>query len=204
MQRRFRLLLAVACALSVMSLAGGTSMANRLSVDTIPFILSFSPMFSNELVTVSCDAIIFTGAFHRRTFTKTPGLLLGTITEVAIESPETCEGGTVILLNETLPWHFRYVSYTGTLPNITLIDFHIVGATMGATALGVTCLYRTTAANPAGIEATLEAGGRVTAVTADSSLTIPTITPGLMCQMAGDVRVSGTGSGGENVSFFLI
>lgn len=201
MKRGIRLLLAVACALLAMSLAGGTSMANRLSVNSIPFILAFSPMFFNDLATVDCEEIIFTGRFHSRTFTKTPGLLLGTITEMATG---TCRGGTISALNETLPWHFQYVSYTGTLPNITLIDFHIVGATIGATAVGVTCLYRTTAANPAGIEATLEAGGRVTAVTADSSLTIPTITPGFACQMAGDGRLSGTRSGGENVSFFLI
>jgi hypothetical protein len=50
----------------------------------------------------------------------------------------------------TLPWHVQYGGFTGTLPTITSIRTNIIGfAFRIREPFGVTCLARSTAAEPA-------------------------------------------------------
>jgi hypothetical protein len=93
------------------------------------------------------------GSFHSRTMTKTAGALVGYITRATIKRP--CTGGTVWAHNgetnevlggtvsNTLPWHVRYNSFTGTLPNITAIAYELinVGYVVREGAFGVLCEY---------------------------------------------------------------
>jgi hypothetical protein len=56
------------------------------------------------------------------------------------------------MLTETLPWHTQYVSFVGTLPNITSYSvlFTRVAFQLSASVLGstVTCLYITSQTEP--------------------------------------------------------
>jgi hypothetical protein len=64
------------------------------------------------------------GSLHARTIAKVAGALLGYVTRVTIGQ---CSIGTTVL-TETLPWHVRYESFSGTLPNITLLVIRQRGA----------------------------------------------------------------------------
>ena len=57
-----------------------------------------------------------------RTIAKTAGSIVGQVREASIRS---CRGGTVRVLN--LPWTITYVSFAGTLPNITSVRLSTEG-----------------------------------------------------------------------------
>lgn len=86
------------------------------------------------------------GSLHSRTLSKVSGALVGYITSASMGSP--CTNGELHLLQETLPWHVRYDSFTGTLPRISTIRLQIVGFSLWLTWFSLRCLYTTTAARP--------------------------------------------------------
>lgn len=87
------------------------------------------------------------GSFHSRTAPKVIGSLVGYITS-AILGP--CASGVATILRETLPWHSRYSGFEGTLPNISSIIGHAANVSARIReAGGITCLYRSTASEPA-------------------------------------------------------
>jgi len=91
--------------------------------------------------TVNCQMTL-EGSLHARTMPKVAGSLIGYVTR-AILGP--CASGTTTILTETLPWHLRYRSFTGTLPNIGRFSADIIN--MGIAARepgGIRCLVRTT------------------------------------------------------------
>ena len=60
-----------------------------------------------------------------------------------------CASGSATLLTETLPWHVQYASFAGTLPNITAVRYNIIGfARRIREIIGLTCLFRSTTAEP--------------------------------------------------------
>jgi hypothetical protein len=201
MNRGMRLMLGVTCALLLSSMVSATASANRLSSNSRLFGLGWVPVFTTSIGSVSCTGITLGGTFHSQTFTKVAGALLGYLTEGSIREGERCSSGTARLLTEGMPWHFRYRGFVGTLPAITAINFQIVGFTVGLTALGITCLYRSTAESPAGIIVNLERGGTVSSVRADESARIPGISGGL-CPTT--MTMSGTGSGPNQITWRLI
>ena len=81
------------------------------------------------------------GSFHARTITKTVGSLIGYITEA---SSTNCSFGSATLNRASLPWHLRYRSFSGTLPNITGRSETVAGAewTIREPTFGVTCTIR--------------------------------------------------------------
>jgi hypothetical protein len=101
-------------------------------------------------VTVSCP-VTLEGTLHSRTISKISGLLIGYITR-AIAGEASCTGGTARALAETLPWHVQYLSFAGTLPNITSFSAGVIRASfqVSASVLGsiVTCLYITSQTEP--------------------------------------------------------
>jgi hypothetical protein len=85
-----------------------------------------------------------------RTIAKSVGARVGQVTRVDIRN---CRGGSVRVLN--LPWTVSYVSFAGTLPNITSVRLELRGAAFLISAFfGIAeCLYRgnaqgTTVGNP--------------------------------------------------------
>jgi hypothetical protein len=145
-------LAAMAGATIILAAMVGTASAGRLSSSSQTFRGVWNPMvFSGPGVTINCP-VTLEGSLHTRTIAKVAESLIGYITR-AIVGEGACSGGTARTLTETLPWHVRYTSFEGRLPDITGINTRIVLAAfqIRATIFGipVTCLYRTTAASPA-------------------------------------------------------
>jgi hypothetical protein len=147
MKNRSKLLLALLGAAIVLAAAVGTASATRLASSG----LSQRAVWRSSNFTSSCP-VTLEGTLHSRTMTKISGLLVGYITR-AIVGEANCTGGSARALTETLPWHDQYVSFAGTLPNITSFATNIVRASfqVAASVLGstVTCLYVTSQAEPA-------------------------------------------------------
>jgi hypothetical protein len=145
MKARKLLLAIVGVAMVSGVLAGGAS-ARILSANFEDFFQSFrSVTLNGAFGDIRCE-VAFEEFMHSRSMVKTTGGLVGYI-ETADLGP--CELGTATILRETLPWHIRYGSYTGTLPNITSIRVNIVGFSIRAREPFATCLARSTATSPA-------------------------------------------------------
>jgi hypothetical protein len=146
----------------LMAMAVGSASAGRLSLSERNIRVTFNNLeLSAEGLTTDTCHVTLEGSFHSATFAKTRDLLLGYITRVATAS---CSTGTTIL-TATLPWHVRYTSFSGTLPNITLITGRVAGAAFAVGSFGFICLAR------ADIEANFT---RDTASGAITSVVVPT------------------------------
>jgi hypothetical protein len=153
-----RLLLAALVATPVVALAAVGATANRLEISNFERgfnIKSGSIKFMVGEKTVDCEERLI-GTFHSRTMPKTEGLLIGYINMPSIIN--LCTGGTAVFLTETLPWHVRYASFSGTLPKITQLTLQIVGLrVLIRPTLGVSCLATTTTTNPLTVFAIMSA-----------------------------------------------
>ena len=117
--------------------------------------------------TTRCQ-ITLEGSFHSRTIAKVMGSLVGYITTARLGP---CASGSATILTETLPWHVRYLAFSGTLPNITDLVFNIIDiAKRMREPFGINCLYRSTAAEPTTLTATREAGGALTGAALGGSI----------------------------------
>jgi hypothetical protein len=112
---RFKLILiALGSALVLMALVGSAT-ANRMAVSSsnirvVYSPLSFVPSFGS---TVRC-LVTLEATLHSRTITKTVGSLIGYVTRVTVSG---CEGGAARADTETLPWHYQYDGFAGSLPS---------------------------------------------------------------------------------------
>ncbi len=184
-----RHLLASVVATLALSVAASTASAGRLSVSTQSFRLNWSSLaITSEGGRVECG-VTLEGTFHRETTAKTAGQLLGYIARPALGTP--CTGGSATLLSETLPWHIRYESFTGTLPNITGVSAAFAGVSIGINKAGLVCLLRTEAAQPVSATAIREGGSTVTGVRLDETDLIPA-TGNVFCR---SLRYSLSGTG---------
>jgi hypothetical protein len=155
MHHRSRLLLALVAAAGTLALAVATASAGRIA-------------FSNNHIRITWGALRFDenwarcrvtleGSFHSMTLRKVARALIGYITRAFIKP---CEVGSAWFLTgaegqaETLPWHMRYDSFTGTLPRIERLRLQIVGFSYKYTHLmaGEYCLFRSTEAAPAVVD----------------------------------------------------
>lgn len=149
--------LATAC---VLALGVATASAVRLSVTNQSISISWSGLRFNE-GRAQCP-VTLEGSLHARTMVKSPGTLVGFILRARTSA---CSVGTAVLLSvedgqtSTLPWHIRYDRFTGTLPAITSIRWHIVGFSYRVVEEFETCLYASTAARPALLDLSREEGG---------------------------------------------
>lgn len=191
MRRRVRFALGIALGGCLLLALSGSAGANRLSVSNQSMRWVFTAFSSNNAgIEIVCPLTLET-TFHSRTFTKTSGSLIGYMTRATVATP--CGGGwgDMAFLSETLPWHVRYVSFTGTLPNITSVRVNIIGFSWSYPGLGRgPCLYRSTEAGPAPFILNLSAG-RVTSVTA-APAAVPLANAGLLC--AETISYSGSGT----------
>lgn len=91
---------------------------------------------------ITCS-VTLEGAFSSRTFTKTNGSQIGSVTAAALEG---CSA-RIVFLTETLPWPLFYSSFLGTLPMIEQLATLLTGMRFRWGTIS-TCLYRVTAEAP--------------------------------------------------------
>jgi hypothetical protein len=162
MRTRSKLVLAALVATACLAVAVGTANARRIefSEQHIRAVWSIERAHfkgSNAAFAIECELTI-EGSFHSRTLSKVCGQLIGYIT--VAEAPNLCIGGEIAILNgveplpgggtapNTLPWHVRYHSFSGTLPTIERIRIQIIGAAILMWDALIECLYQSTAAKP--------------------------------------------------------
>jgi len=135
MYKRSKLTLAGLGAMLLMAFAVGTASARNFSVSNQNFRGTFANLeFAVSGFSTTTCRVTLEGSLHSRTIPKTVGTLLGYVTRVITGN---CNN-EVIILSETLPWHVRYMGFSGRLPNITLIlvsvraAFNVVGCLAAA------------------------------------------------------------------------
>jgi len=102
--------------------------------------VTFGGAFGN----ITCP-ITFEGSLHSRIIPKVLGTLIGYITRADIGS---CSFGRATILRETLPWHVRYLSFSGVLPNITQLRFNVIGFSLRIQEPFAGCLFRSEVGRP--------------------------------------------------------
>jgi hypothetical protein len=144
-------------ATALLATAVGTAAARRFQISEQRFRTVFAPLtFGAEGQQPLVCRVTLEGSFHSRTFSKVVGALLGYITAAEMTN---CTSETARVLKETLPWHILYVSFTGTLPNISSIRIDLRNLSFLVRAFGfASCLYRTEEAHPAMGELLLSVG----------------------------------------------
>jgi len=193
MQSYVKVMIAALTAAIALSLALSTASARTLSTSEREFEILFHPLtFEAAGNSISCPLTLL-GNFIERTIPKSQtqtGRIKHVEPSTAAE-PSPCTGGTLTILNETLPWALKYTSFTGRLPNITAVRVALTGTAFRVTPRGdVTCLAGTTVRNPAFGELLIGAGGRVEGLRADETISIP-LSGGFLCSFASG-RFSGT------------
>jgi hypothetical protein len=171
----------------LMALAVSSASARRFEISNQAFRAVWSAMvFSNPegSVRVVCPATM-EGSFHSRTISKVHESLVGYVTRAVIAEAQ-CQGGRARALPETLPWHVRYASFSGTLPAIRGVLFGVVGMSgLVEPVAGISCLYRSTELQQALVTAEIEAEGRVGPLTWAIEARIGLSSGGLLCPREG-------------------
>ncbi len=119
----------------------------------------------NESV-IRCN-LVLEGSFVATSFAKSTETTISNVLEASFES---CSGGRVATLAETLPWRARYASFSGTLPRITAIGVSLTGVhvSLEPTGFGAACLLVSEARTPV-------RGSASTTAEAEGLLEIPTV-----------------------------
>jgi hypothetical protein len=139
-------LLAIAGATMLLGALASAASARNLSASNQTLRVAFREIrFSGVFGNINCTVTV-EGSFHQRTQAKVAGSLVGYITRADLGP---CSAGVGTVLRETLPWHIRYASFTGALPNITAFRANAIGVSFRVTEPFATCLARSTAESPA-------------------------------------------------------
>jgi hypothetical protein len=153
-------ILAVAATLALaLGVLSSAATATRLALDSstlrlVWFELRFEG--SGGFFGASCQ-VTLEGSLHSRTISKVGSSLIGFVTRAAINEA-ACTGGRARVLAATLPWHLRYASFGGTLPDISRFTVTPVGISLLVEAFGfASCLY--TASPP--LTFSREVGGKL-------------------------------------------
>ncbi|HEV7774717.1 MAG TPA: hypothetical protein VGO48_15660 [Conexibacter sp.] len=163
-----KLLLAIVGATVLLGALVSSASAGRLSNSSLTLNATYARMdFRGGLGTVECE-VITNETLHTRTIAKVTLLLMGYITAANVNR---CVRGGATFLRDTLPWHVRYSSFAGTLPNITGIAKRVIGFSLRATepVFGISCLSRTTPEQPL-IQTTNLTGGTITTLVVGGSI----------------------------------
>lgn len=159
--------LAVCVFASTIALAAlvGAASANRLSQSSGTWRATWASVeVSGGFGTTGHCSLTLEGSVHSRTITKTAGALIGYITRA---SAGPCGAGAATVLTATLPWHIRYASFSGTLPNISSTSTTIIGFAFQFTETifdGLKCLLTSSPTEPLWNTYNREAGGAFTSV----------------------------------------
>jgi len=146
--RLFRMLFAAVGATMMFGALVGIASARTITYSESRLTARFARVeFSGAGGTTRCN-LTLSRVFHSRTISKVLESLVGLITEASVGG---CDPGTgsATILRETLPWHLRYNGFSGTLPNITAIQYKVVGFAYRVREPGsLECLVTTTAGAP--------------------------------------------------------
>lgn len=196
MRNRSKLVLAGLTASAVMAAAVGSATAQRFGLSESRFTvawtaLRFTETSGRESISITCS-VTLEGSLHSSTISKVAGALIGFVNRAT--SPG-CSGGRITVLQETLPWHVRYRSFVGSLPNVTSVGISLVGLSYQIREAGgfLTCLARSEASRPADYELprNVRVGGAISGATANEEPAIPA--SGGLCLVT-SVRQGGTGT----------
>lgn len=179
-----RLTLAALIATCCVSLAVGSGSANRLSVSSNRFRITWPSINmndENDNTVIEC-AVTLEGSFHSATINKVRGALIGHVSRGIVRG-ETCVGGSATILQEKLPWHVTYRGFTGTLPNITGVQFDLSRSAIRVSVFGglVSCLYQENGVVGGRGTVNVEAGGGGATLTPDPSARLPKFEGGGLC-----------------------
>jgi len=136
-----KLLLAVVGATVLLGALVATASAGRFEISSQSGRGTWVTMnFGGGFGTVECE-VVLEWTFHTRSITKTAGSLIGYVTAGNVSR---CARGNATVNRGSLPWHVRYTSFTGTLPNITGLSATVTGAewTTREPTFGITCTVR--------------------------------------------------------------
>lgn len=159
-----KMILAVAGATLIAAVTVATASARQLELSNTDLRATFPTWeITNPFGGVARCELTIEFRFHERRIAKVIESLIGSITRAALGP---CAQGAAVIQAETLPWHIRYESYNGTLPNITSLNTRVVGMGWNITEPGtIRCLIRTTVAQPARLIFNRGAGGVLTQAT---------------------------------------
>lgn len=166
-----RMVLAV---IAVIAIAAGSATATRLEVSSTPFKIVFNPLaITYGTTTIRCP-ITLEGTFAARSFLKTSGAQIGSLVRSNVAT-SSCVNGRMTYNNETLPWSVNYTSFSGTLPSISAIRASLVGVSFNIEGpLILPCRFTTKSAESWTTELSREAGGSLTTVGANGTITSET------------------------------
>ena len=159
-----KLLIAGVGATALLAASVSSASAGRLSFSATSASATWTTMtFSGGIGTVQCE-VILNGTLHSRTMNKIRLSLMGYITAGNVTR---CARGGATILRETLPWHVRYESFGGTLPNISGVRTLVVGLPfrIREPTFGIECLARSTPEEPMVLQYNLDAGRQITTAT---------------------------------------
>jgi hypothetical protein len=161
--KTLKMLLGTTAAVAVLLVFVSPASARNLSISIQRFRATWtSAEFVGAFGTTRC-ALTLEGSMTARTHPKTIGLIIGRVTS---SNAGTCSGGSATVLTETLPWTIQYGSFSGRLPLIDIIFWFIAGlSTRVRETGGITCLVRSTAAEPASGAVNVEGSGAATSMT---------------------------------------
>jgi hypothetical protein len=193
----FFIALAAALAMTVASSAGT---ARNLSISHGElFNTRWGVRFRSGGAVVDECSLTMEGSFHYRTMPKVRETLIGYITRAMSQ----CSGDG--FLTETLPWHIRYESFEGTLPDITGLRIRLIGVSIRVQEIVSQCLIRSSVFEPwiAAVRLTSGNGRRLmTAAIFDSSASMRCGIVSLNFEGTG--RLSEVPGGSENLLVRLI
>jgi hypothetical protein len=189
---RSKLVLAGLTAALLMGLALGSASANRLSLSNRLIRITWANLrFFHEGGGINPSyecPVTLEGSFHSATIAKVRDVLMGFITRGVVKSESCSTNGRATILQERLPWHVTYESFSGTLPNIRTASIRIHGMAIGEEMLleprtRTTCLYadRVRVEESARAEFIREEGGNITGLAWDTNIRIPRFTDGGSC-----------------------
>jgi hypothetical protein len=185
-------IIAAVSAVIVMALAlTANATARRIAISERNFLAAWTTFKFNDGGNIISCPVTLDGSFHSRTISKVCGALVGYINR-AVVVDSACTGGNYRALEETLPWHIRYSSFSGTLPSISSIRIAVVGARIQAGASGLTCLFATTAAHPVFFDIQISEG-RARTIRVLPEFRIP-LQGEFFCQFVGEGEWEGTGT----------
>jgi hypothetical protein len=158
-----KLLLAAVGATVLLGALVSSASARNLSISNQTLRSQFrSVEFALPFFTTRCQ-VTLEGSLHTRTIAKVQGALIGYITTARLGP---CAQGSATILTETLPWHVRYLAFSGPLPNITDLVINVIGAAFRVREpIGINCLSRSTPEEPSIGTFVREAGGALSSAT---------------------------------------
>jgi len=166
LRHRYGWALAFGCA--IVFAFSAVASAGRLSYSSSTLRATFSRVdFTGGFGTIECQ-VTLEGSYHSRSMAKLSESLIGLATRAVVG---TCERGSATILQETLPWHWTYESFRGTLPRIFGINLRLTAGRfrLREPFFGIQCIVIIDATEPillihtrdvgSGILTSLELGG---------------------------------------------